>query len=457
MDVDYCAYGTHAYSGNKYQFRTFYSEYYELEFLSDSSIQLEINKVKYITHNYEMAHFDDADYDTKFIDIPRDDIESYYQDKKYNRKLSCLAPISNINLSSDGNIGLCNVNSEYIFGKWPDTSLKDAWFSEKRKTAAKNVFNDKLDQSCCCHTFFNKTYNIGAVPMDGYDNAYDLYDDIEDVDHNYPVNIRFQLGIVCNMQCIMCGEHASSLHRKTKNLPVFVSPFEKHADKFLDEFDEFIPHLKKIIFTGGESFLQPVYYKLFDRLIKQDFKGRIYVFSNGSIFNERIEGILNHFKNNIQINLSIDSFNKEIYQKIRVSGNYDKMFENLFKFKNSPCDLRLSVTAMKQNAYDMVETLKFCDKHSIKAGIYPVFTNHSFYEGDKISSTAIFDWEIEKIKQLNTFYRIFTENYYTSSFVENKISQENKKYFFRYIKDIANYIKFYENNRKSIQVPCSIL
>ena len=443
-----CAYGTYGYDNSRYYFRTFYSENYVLDTTNSTfSYNDKVLDLKDAT----VLYFDDNEYEEKFINIDQGIIDEYYKAKKYAKNISCLAPVSNINLSSDGNIGLCNVNSEYIYGKWPQTSLKDAWFSEKRKKAAQMVLDNKLDQSCCCHTFFNKTYNIGAVPMDGYDNALDFYDNLNDIENNWPINIRFQLGIRCNMKCIMCGEHASSLHRKEKNLPEFISPFEQNVDKFLIELEEFIPHLKKIILTGGESFLQPMYYKIFDLLIEKNYSGRIYVFSNGSIFNSKIKSILNHFKNNIQINLSIDSFNKLIYEKIRSNGNYEKMLENLFLFKESPCDLRLSVTAMKQNSYDMIETVKFCDKHNIKAGIYPVFTNHSYFEGNKIESTAIFDMELSKIRRLLTFYNIFAENYYNNKdFKETKISIENKKYFYRYIKDLVNYIEFKNNEKKSL-------
>ena len=432
--------GTYSYESSckRYNLRSFVSENFTI-ILDNDTLEFSVNtKVKHCGLKYTVTHFDDANYEAVFIEIPQGVLDAFH---KGSVNLPCCAPLTNMNISSDGNVGLCNANSEYIFGKWPNQTLKSIWFSEKRKLAARRVLENKLDASCLCHNFINKRYITGSNPINGYDNAYDILKSyICDIDNNMPINMRFQLGIKCNMTCIMCGEHASSLHRENLNLPVFVPPFQLQREQFLSELSEFIPKLQRIVFTGGESLMQPIYYDIFKLMIDAKWDGmKVYIFSNGSVYNKKVEEYLKFFGRKVQLNLSIDSFNRDIYSSIREGGDYNTMLKNLFKFKAIDCDLRLSVTALKQNAVDILNSLQFCDKHSIRMGIYPAFTNHSFYNGEKTESTAIFDWDMAKLETLLETYNEFDKYYYKERKLDS-VMKENKSFLKKLMLDVSSHI-----------------
>jgi MoaA/NifB/PqqE/SkfB family radical SAM enzyme len=146
----------------------------------------------------------------------------------------------------------------------------------------------------------------------------------------YPRVMEFELSNTCNLECIMCnGYFSSSIRKNREHLPPIESPYN---DKFVDELDEFIPHLTDAKFLGGEPFMIDIYLSIWERIRKLNPNIRIHITTNGTFLNNRIKDLLEGLKAGII--LSIDSVNKETYPKIRVNGSYDKVMENLEYFRD---------------------------------------------------------------------------------------------------------------------------
>jgi len=163
---------------------------------------------------------------------------------------------------------------------------------------------------------------------------------------NLPKEIQIEPTINCNLDCIMCNREARMRGARDMTL--------KEFKQIINQF----PDLKKIHLHGiGESFLN----KDFLNMINYAKQKRIYVCFNSNFtlvhkdFAERLVDLKVD-----EIRASLDSANKETYQKIRRHDMFDKVIENIKnlaqvkKEKNSNLPyLKVVVVATKYNLVDL--------------------------------------------------------------------------------------------------------
>lgn len=65
-----------------------------------------------------------------------------------------------------------------------------------------------------------------------------------------------------------------------------------YGDDFFTDLGRYLPHAKYLAFLGGEPFLQKECYRIWDMLIDMDLEIPCHVTTNGSIYNDRIERLL---------------------------------------------------------------------------------------------------------------------------------------------------------------------
>lgn len=147
---------------------------------------------------------------------------------------------------------------------------------------------------------------------------------------------------LCNVKCIMC-----QIIKNKWELP-------EHA---VDEIINIMPYLENVIWQGGEVFL----YKHFERLMDEAGKHNVNqeIGTNGLLLNERIINKLIEY--NVDLGISIDGLNKEVYEYIRVGADFDLLINNLKLLKKIKSNLQkqktnwhLNVLVMKKNI-DQIE------------------------------------------------------------------------------------------------------
>jgi organic radical activating enzyme len=190
----------------------------------------------------------------------------------------------------------------------------------------------------------------------------------------YPKVMEFELSNECNLECIMCnGSFSSSIRKNREKLPPIISPYN---DTFVDQLEEFIPHLTDAKFLGGEPFMIDIYLSIWERILRINPKIRIHITTNGTFLNNRIKALLEGL--NAGIILSIDSVNKETYRKIRINGNYDKVMENLDYFigytQRKKTFISMAACPMTNNWRELPEMLEFCMSKNIALYFNVVFT-----------------------------------------------------------------------------------
>ena len=158
-----------------------------------------------------------------------------------------------------------------------------------------------------------------------------------------PRELAITLTMKCNLRCIMCEngyDHQYEIDEKTYEYLVKI-----------------MPYLEKIELKGGEVFL----YKNFKELLMLANKYNVnqVILTNGLLLNKEIISFLS--KNRVCLSISIDAADKEMYEKIRSGGKFEKLLENLeilknLKNKNKNFKYSMSSVLMSIN-YDKVSEL----------------------------------------------------------------------------------------------------
>jgi len=267
--------------------------------------------------------------------------------------------------------------------RWsPTHSISDIWFGEKYQKIRDNISNDIFKGKCgeC-----KKDVDNGVWPLA---KAYDQFTVKE-----YPSLMELELSNQCNLECVMCSGTLSSGIRKNRDkLPPLP---QIYTDEFRQQLREFIPHLEELRFNGGEPFAQKIVLDICEDVAELNPGLKVNIATNGTVYNKRVQKILDIC--NIHINISIDSLLHDRYSEIRINGDLAVLMKN-FEIFNKYCkdgnrDLSIMVNPMRQNWDEMVEFVKWTNKHHVK-----LWYNTIRYPAD----CAIWNLPTEKLKEIHT-------------------------------------------------------
>ncbi|MFH0893560.1 MAG: twitch domain-containing radical SAM protein [Bacteroidota bacterium] len=265
----------------------------------------------------------------------------------------CYAPQKSLYFGADGNVVACCLNRTHILGTIPENSVREIWQSDAIKNLRVAIASNDFSKGCyqCQHRIESGNYD--AVEARLYD--------ILPRKKRYPTQLEFELSNACNLKCIMCsGEFSNQWTDETKTL-------KNYGPEFLEQLREFIPHLFQAKFLGGEPFLIPIYYDIWELIFELNPHCRILVQTNGSILNDRIKSLIT--KGQFQISLSIDSFRKETFEAIRSGASFEMVKENLEYFReyahSKKIPFSISVCPMQQNQDEISEIISECNRQDM--------------------------------------------------------------------------------------------
>jgi MoaA/NifB/PqqE/SkfB family radical SAM enzyme len=298
------------------------------------------------------------------------------------KNIICHAPFVNLNFEQNGNVRACCYNTQHILGQWPAQGIKQIWQGDSANQLRTYIRQNNLGGGCTECSKMLQAGNFQGVRAKYYDEfapdtfgtRYNYLKQSVTGNVAYPRVMEFELSNTCNLECVMCnGYFSSSIRKNREHLPPIASPYDK---KFVDELDEFIPHLTDAKFLGGEPFMIDIYLDIWERILKLNPGIRIHITTNGTFLNNRIKDLLEGLKAGII--LSIDSVNKETYPKIRVNGNYDKVMENLEYFRDytrrKKTFLSMAACPITYNWKELPQMLAFCIEKEITLYFNAVFS-----------------------------------------------------------------------------------
>jgi molybdenum cofactor biosynthesis enzyme MoaA len=267
----------------------------------------------------------------------------------------CHAPFTNMYFNVHGDCAPCWLT--FIDpDSYPQKSIRDIWFGEKYQSLRKHLLEYDLRHKCntCLKNLQGGNYTSVLA------RAYDINPVQE-----YPAMMELEIENTCNLECVMCiGELSSAIRKNREHLPPLRSPYDQ---SFIDQLEEFIPHLKELRFNGGEPFLINWVFKIFEKVEKLNPGLKIVIATNGTVVNYKVKEWLG--KLNIHINFSLDSLTPEIYESIRVNAHFDRVMEHFLFFhkytKENNRTMCLMVNPMRNNWHEMPDFIRFVNKHNI--------------------------------------------------------------------------------------------
>ncbi|MDD4215474.1 MAG: radical SAM protein [Bacteroidales bacterium] len=274
----------------------------------------------------------------------------------FKRKYLCYAPFTNMYFNIHGDAAPCWA-SFIQPDSYPAHSIKEIWKGKKFNQMRRDIKHYRLENTCgACLTNLQNGNYISVLSK-----AYDL----TAAHGKYPVMMELELDNTCNLECIMCkGQLSSSIRKNREKKPPFLSPYD---DAFVEQLNEFIPHLKEMRMNGGEPFLSATCRKIWNNVARLNPSLKIVVATNGTQWNDKVQEILE--SGNFHINVSIDSLTKNIYESIRVNADFDKVMQNFERFhqycKSKGTVICLLVNPMRENWHEMPDFVNFCNERNI--------------------------------------------------------------------------------------------
>lgn len=390
-------------------------------------------------------------------------IQRYNDDRLLNvRRKLCHAPFQNLYFGRDGKVTACCYNRTVILGQYPEQNLEEIWtgkviqdfraemtansFGTGCESCAEQLeaanfaglharlydryadaplggmyqkaaelikaerplqvlykewdyFKNKLSKLFSNRSFAQRISNIIRQEIKQFFRPRSANSPAENNYTSFPRALEFELSNICNLECAMCFGEFSSLIRKNRDqLPALPMYYD---DAFVDQLEPFLPHLWDAKFFGGEPFLVPIYYDIWERMIQINPNTIIHITTNGTVLNEKVKRVLE--KLNVVLILSIDSFEKETYEAIRKNANYDRVMENMKYFekvaKEKQTLLNLAVCPMTLNWREIPRIVQYCNEKEIY-----IYFNTVWYPYE----LSIRSLSTAELKEVNAFYDTFS-------------------------------------------------
>jgi MoaA/NifB/PqqE/SkfB family radical SAM enzyme len=346
--------------------------------------------------------------------------------KKYNsfrpdggKPIFCYLPFSSLTFSFNGTVHVCGYNRDVLLGRYPENNIDEIWEGAEAKKLREYMFNNDLGYGCRhCKFFFEKEKFSNLRPL-----VFDKYH--QNINATFPTVFEFELSNECNLECQMCsGEVSSSIRKNRDKLPPLPSPYD---DAFVDQLSAYIPYLKEAKFYGGEPFLIPIYYKIWDKVKELNPELELFMITNGTHWNNKIEKIITEL--NFDLAVSIDAFDKEKVERIRKNVVYEKLLDNINRFSKVCTQkgkyLSLSFTVQKDNWEQLPLVINLCN--DVNAFIYVSYLERPI----KFSIAELPKDELKKIRDY--MEKVSLPRFSSKERHNYKCFEDFKNYLDRYI------------------------
>ena len=239
---------------------------------------------------------------------------------------ACYAPFTTLEFGINGDVIACWKSAKYILGHIPDNAIDEIWHGEAVRRMRAALREYRFDHGCDWCGWQVKVGDFQNVYARHYD-----YMTVEESKAQWPQNFFFNIGNACNYACIMCSGDVSStfrakIEKRPPKIPVYTDPF-------FEQLETYIPYLKYASFFGGEPFLVPENFRVWDQMIRLGSRARIHINTNGSIVNERVRYYLEKL-NVLSIGVSIDGAGKQVFENVRRYSHFETVVRNLDFFAN---------------------------------------------------------------------------------------------------------------------------
>lgn len=165
----------------------------------------------------------------------------------------------------------------------------------------------------------------------------------------------------CNLRCPMCATIHQGNHWNI-------------SDKFKKYILDNLENLELVTWQGGEVFLYKEFKNLFLKATENKYLKQI-IITNGLLINEEWANLIVK-ANHLDLTISIDSIEKQIYEKLRVGAKFEQLLLNLENIRiariknNSNITVTVRTTISDENIYTLDKIVDFAVKYNINVLIW---------------------------------------------------------------------------------------
>ena len=274
----------------------------------------------------------------------------------------CVAPLVGMYFWSDGLVAACCYNREQALGRYPEDSLSRIWQGAARQELALALATDMLPDGCSRCAEQVVAGNHGGLLAARFDYLRAHAGSGQDTGPTFPATMEFELGTACNLECVMCDGWVSSAIRKNREKrPPLTSPYD---DEFVRQLRPFVPGLEDAKFLGGEPFLNPLDFTVWDLLIGENPAVRVHITTNGTVLTDRVKHVIEKLKPVLTI--SLESMVPENYERIRKGARFSVMRRNLDWMIEHAGLRSVAVCPIRLNWRDIPGIVSFCNRRGLR-------------------------------------------------------------------------------------------
>jgi len=280
---------------------------------------------------------------------------------------TCYAPSTSMYFDQFGHVRACCQNTGGLLGKVTEQSIREIWDSADASRLRDALAVGDFSEGCgfCGWQVEQGDHQIV------YARNFDEHPVAEQHPH-WPVQMEFSMTNSCNLQCAMCnGDWSSSIRTHREQRPPLPAAY---SEAFFEELVEFLPHLEKANFLGGEPFLGSEPLRVMGMLAELDHPPAVAATTNGTQWSPRIERICESLP--ISFVLSLDGVSKQTYESIRIGADFDAVMQNLDRFQEHAERHGTSVTLahcfMRPNWHEFSRFLRFAEQRGLDVGMNEV-------------------------------------------------------------------------------------
>lgn len=250
--------------------------------------------------------------------------------------------------------------------------LRQAFLDDKRPAECSSCWNEEAAGLQSYRKTYNDSY-IHKLPKEAYSTT----------KANPPIVLDLKLSNICNFKCRMCnGFYSSLIVKEEKQLGINEWEDEQYyiSDKILGTenekwfFEEVIPNLAQIEFTGGEPMFSPEGKKIISMIASTEYAKDIILLitTNGSVYSDSIANQFKKFKQ-VKILISLDDIGNRLeYQ--RHGAIWEDISKNILKYKDiENVNLSLHPTINNYNIWDIQDYFYWAEKHNLSITINVLF------------------------------------------------------------------------------------
>lgn len=280
---------------------------------------------------------------------------------------ACNAPFTSMYLDQHGFVRACCMNDFQLLGNVAEQRLVDIWHGEPARELRDAMVRHDLTVGC---EFCKWQVDEGRADL-AFSRWFTEYVP-SGPEPDWPQQLELSISNTCNLQCVMCnGEWSSSIRSQREHR----EPLPKvYDEQFFEDLREFVPHLRRVKFLGGEPFLAAETLRVMELLVEAGGHVRCHATTNGTQWSPRVERILDMLP--VDVAVSLDAATKETYESIRIGSTWEQVQDHLDRFceraERNGTDVTVTMCLMTNNWRDFLGFCQAADARGIGCAVNTV-------------------------------------------------------------------------------------